>query len=367
MVVPELERTIPLEVISASALREAGAELTTGEMLGAIQSAWKDIRAGSALGGKGVLSLPEDLFWNASGFGALRQEFSAERLGWKLSALYSVGSQYAGVKIIGANAFNRRFGLPRSTSTYILMDRLSLRPIAIFDATAISAARTGSYAAIVQQAFLPGPDRFSVFIFGAGPVARSVIETLDHVAGGLIERIFIRSRTVDTSIRLVQSLEGQVRAKLVAVEDNTELAACAFVVTASNAAAPVFRDQELHPAAVTLHLGGDEVPEPYLQRVLRSGTLVCDDLMTVARRNSQSLSLYFSRRGLALDAIGPLLGIRELSASEDWKAMPGEPVCVTCVGLPMLDLYAVQATYEKYLGLCGESDEVFRGAGGPGD
>ncbi|MGO8506416.1 ornithine cyclodeaminase, partial [Rhizobium leguminosarum] len=45
----------------------------------------------------------------------------------------------------------------------------------------------------------------------------------------------------------------------------------------------------------------------------------------------------------------------ELSAPTNWVRAPGTPVCVTCVGLPVLDLYAVQSTYEKYLARTQES------------
>ncbi|MGO7932153.1 hypothetical protein ACC723_37780, partial [Rhizobium ruizarguesonis] len=64
---------------------------------------------------------------------------------------------------------------------------------------------------------------------------------------------------------------------------------------------------------------------------------------------------HFSRKALSLEEIGPLLGVRELSAPTNWVRAPGTPVCVTCVGLPVLDLYAVQATYEKYLDRTQES------------
>jgi alanine dehydrogenase len=97
-----------------------------------------------------------------------------------------------------------------------------------------------------------------------------------------------------------------------------------------------------------LSLGGDEVPAETLRRVLRQGHLACDDMATVSRRNSQSLALLFSRSGTTLETVGPHLGVLELSKSKDWQLEPGAPTAVTCVGLPMLDLYVVSALYEKY-------------------
>ncbi|CAN7750507.1 ornithine cyclodeaminase [Rhizobium sp. LjRoot258] len=337
--------------LTREALQSAGAELTIAEIHAATDAAWSNIRNGTALGGKAVLSLPEEEFWQKASVAPFRRDFVDERLGWKLSSLYSVNATYGGVKIIGANAFNRHLGLPRSTSTMLLLEKRTLRLLAILDGTAISALRTGTYASTVVKLFVRSQAPLSVFLFGSGPVARSVIECLNFSYPGLIDKIFIRGRSTEGMERLVSDLSDQSSFRLHPVSDNKRMKDCACVITATNARQPLFKDEELDAGAVTLHLGGDEVPEIYLQRALKRGTVVCDDIKTVSRRNSQSIALHFSRKGLLLEDIGSLLGVRELSAPTDWVHLSGTPVCVTCVGLPMLDLYAAQATYEKYLAL----------------
>ncbi|QND37754.1 ornithine cyclodeaminase (plasmid) [Rhizobium leguminosarum bv. viciae] len=336
-------------------LQSAGAELTLAEIHAATDAARADIKSRKAFGGKAVLSLPEEEFWQRESVAPFRRDFVDERLGWKLSALYCVNPTHGGVKIIGANAFNRHLGLPRSTSTVVLLEKRTLRPLAILDGTAISALRTGTYASKVVQLFVRSQTPVSGFIFGSGPVARSVVECLNFACPELIGDIFIRSRSIEGVERLLLDFADRTSFRLHAVTDNQRLKECAFLITATNARQPLFEDEELDRGAVTLHLGGDEVPETYLQRALKSGTVVCDDIKTVSRRNSQSIALHFSRKALSLEEIGPLLGVRELSAPTDWVREPGTPVCVTCVGLPMLDLYAVQATYEKYLARTQES------------
>jgi alanine dehydrogenase len=339
---------VDITFVTAAELQAVGAELTTEDIHDAVDNAWREIRSGQAIGGKAVLSLREDDFWKTEQFAPFRESFSDERLGWKLSSLYSVNSRYAGVKIIGANAFNRRLGLPRSTSTFLLLEKFTLRPIVILDGTVLSAVRTGTYASVVAQRCIRSKTGTSVFIFGAGPVARSVVQSLDYALGDKITRFFVRSRTIESARSLTLSLAEETTIPLEPVCDNRSLRECAFVVTASNARYPLFSDEELCPEATTLHLGGDEVPEAYLQRVLRTGLVACDDLQTVSRRNSQSLALHFSRKGLSLEAIGRLIGIKELSSEEDWYEENARPVCVTCVGLPMLDLFVAQAAIDKY-------------------
>lgn len=344
-----LPQAIGLPLLGAQQLADLGCQLSIEELDQALAQAWIDIRSGQSTGGKSVLSLPADEFWRHSGLSAEAEGFIGERLGWKLSCLYSVNPAYAGVKIIGANAFNRRRRLPRSTSTFILLEKMTMRPLAILDATELSASRTGLYAAELMRIALAERHRLTVFLFGAGPVAHAILQTLASLEASRIERVIIRARTLSSARALKSSLGTLLPFELLVVEDNRLLSQAQFVVTATNSDHPVFADQELARDAVMLHLGGDEVPPGTLQRILRTGFVGCDDLATVSRRNSQSLALQFSRAGGSLEVLGPFLGILELSKAADWQIEAGKPVSVTCVGLPMLDLYAVAALYEKYL------------------
>ena len=119
--------------------------------------AWADIASGTAYGLKSTISvsaseLPEHK-------GLKRPVDLPERLGWKLSCLSSVNRTYGSVKIVGANALNRQAGLPRSSSTILLLDKLTMTPLCAMDATDVSAARTASYATVVMERFysVPGP------------------------------------------------------------------------------------------------------------------------------------------------------------------------------------------------------------------
>ncbi|THV12767.1 ornithine cyclodeaminase [Rhizobium rhizophilum] len=323
--------------------------LSVGEVHEVLDQAWADIRTGRASGAKSVMSLSEATFWQEAGYEIRPSEFTGERLGWKLSCLYGVNPRFAGVKVIGANAFNRVLGLPRSRSTFILMEKFSMQPLAIVDATRLSAGRTGAYASQVLRLCLAKADRINVFLFGAGPIAGAILASLAHSAGERIARVHVRARRLESAKALQASLSPKLPFEIVAVEDNRFLADADFVITATNSVSPVFADGELRRDACLLHLGGDEVPVETLRRILRQGHLGCDDLETVSRRNSQSLALQYSKAGTTLEALGPHLGILELSKTADWGLDPGSPVSVTCVGLPMLDLYVVAALYEKYL------------------
>ncbi len=327
----------------------SGSTLSVREVHGVLDEAWADIRAGRTLGGKSVLSLPEEAFWPDLGCEGRPAWFAGERLGWKLSCLYGVNPRFAGVKVIGANAFNRMHGLPRSRSTFVLMEKFTMQPLAIVDATRLSAARTGAYASQVLRLCVTKTDRINVFLFGAGPIAKAILASLAERGASRIARVHVRARRLESASALQAALSPALPFEIVAVEDNHFLPQADFVITATNADRPVFADGELKRDACLLHLGGDEVPVETLRRILRQGHLGCDDLETVSIRNSQSLALQFSRAGSTLQVLGPHLGILELSKTADWRLDPGSPVSVTCVGLPILDLYVVAALYEKHL------------------
>lgn len=316
-------------------------------------SAWDDIARGSAYGTKSVLSItPSEIDTHPliKDAGSLE-----ERLGWKLSCLSSVNSRYGAVKIVGANALNRRLGLPRSRSTIVLMDKFTLVPLCLLDGTDISAARTASYATLVVERLLAPRRDMSVFLFGAGPIAEKIILALDRCHGDKIRSLFVRSRTADSAIRLARSLAGTVTFDIKPVQDNCDLCRCDFVITASNAKSPVFEANEIGDAAV-LHLGGDETPPAHLERALRCGRVLCDDVAMVSRRGSQSLALHFTRKETTLEQLGSLLGIGSITTIRDPSEIGQErPVHITCVGLPMLDLYVAAHVYEVLSGVTNNS------------
>jgi ornithine cyclodeaminase/alanine dehydrogenase-like protein (mu-crystallin family) len=339
-----------LRFFSLKDMERHGVMLEAGALHAVAREAWADIRGGRAYGLKSVLLPLESELWARPELQDYQKEFERERLGWKLSTLSSVGPDYAAVKIVGANALNRHLGRPRSVSTIALFDKVTLAPICLMDGTEISAARTATYATTMVDRFLSRRHGLSAFVFGAGPIAERVVLGLGIFGGDSFSKVFIRGRSVDSAVQLAAKLAARVEFPLVAVDDNAELCGCDLVITASNAKKPVFDDAEANPRALTLHLGGNETPAQYIQRVLKTGRLLCDDIDMVSRRNSQSLALYFSRGQATLETLGPLMGVANFSdLGDEFQKLPDEPLHITCVGLPMLDLYVAKYVYETFL------------------
>jgi len=317
-----------------------------------VRAALTAVAAGKAYGEKVVLQPGEPELLDLLQSPALDSRFTQERLNWKLSALVSVNDRYGGVKIVGSNAYNRLLNLPRSRSTILLFDKLTMQPLAVYDGTEISAARTGAYASIAVDLFLAGLSSFAVFLFGAGAVAEKLVADLQAHHGPRIAAVYVKSRTPEGAAAFAAAQSARTAFPVIAVQDEDRLPACRLVVTASNAREPVFDAASIGPEAVVLHLGGDETSPALIRRMLESGTVMCDDVHAVSHRNSQSLALYFSRAGRSLEAEA---GRYQILSAAQAVAHPGatyrRPALMTCVGLPVLDLYVAQSIHESLLGV----------------
>ena len=313
-------------------------------MIAAARQALIDLEAGLAMGAKATVAPPEETIRDfvdpeRSGF-----DPKTEDLDWKLSALVSVNRRHGAVKIVGANAFNRCLGLPRSRSTILLFDKLTMLPLAMLDGTDISAVRTGAYASIVADLFYAPRGPGLVTIVGAGRIAEAVIRCLDASHAARIGRIAVLARDVRRAEALIQRLRGSVGIELAAARDRRALREADLIVTATTARSPVLDAEEVQPGATTLLLGGDELPESYIESVFADGLVYCDSVDSVAHRNVQSLALWHSRRGLDLRE-RPVRSLAQELVQPVWEA--GRSVHVSCIGLPALDLYVTEFLFDR--------------------
>ncbi|HEY4144197.1 hypothetical protein [Pinirhizobacter sp.] len=270
---------------------------------------------------------------------------SNERLNWKLSTLIAVNQKHGAVKIVGSNAYNRYAQRPRSQSTLLVFDKLSMRPLCIMDGTDISAARTGAYASIVADTYRAGVDGLRVFVFGTGAVAARAIADLMAHCGDRLDRIYVKALTDRSVATLVDAFSEASCPVVAGYREN--LATCHLIITATNAATPVFQADDVSGDAVVLHLGGDETAPAVIRETLALGTATCDDVAAVASRGSQSLALYFSRQGLSLNEEKAKYGIANFYPHMPLPAHTATSRClVTCVGLAALDLRLAERIHD---------------------
>ncbi len=331
-------------VLEPEQLWRAGLGGDYAGMIAAARQALLDLEAGLATGAKATVAPRDEEIRELTDFDHSGFDLASEDLDWKLSALVSVNRRHGAVKIVGANAFNRCLGLPRSHSTILLFDKLTMLPLAMLDGTDISAIRTGAYASIVADLFYAPRGAGQVVIVGAGRIAEAVIRCLDASHGGRIGRITLIARRPERALALTERLRNLVAVELAVAQDRRPLAEADLLITATTARGPVVTAEEIPAGITTLLLGGDEFPEAYIASTLAEGLVYCDSVAAVAHRNVQSLALYFSRRGASLTG-APAHGLGQEMIHPVWE--PGQAVHVSCIGLPALDLYVTEYLYER--------------------
>jgi len=315
-----------------------------------VRQALSDFREGHAYGAKTVIQPGEQELLALLGTHQLDPRFADERLNWKLNALVSAGPRYCATKLVGSNAYNRLRGLPRSQSIIVLYEKLGMIPLAIFDGTEVSARRTGAYASIVVDTLLAGRNALNVRLFGAGPIAACVIDDLHAHHAERIASISITTRDPASAERFAAAARQRTGLHVVAGIESPDSNDADLIVTATNARLPLLQREHVGEHSVILHLGGDELAADLVGWALADGFVACDDVNTVCHRNSQSLPLYFSRSGRTLQEAAAeyrVANLPGLLGNPDASPRTG-PALVTCVGLPVLDLYLAQWLYERH-------------------
>lgn len=315
-----------------------------------VRLALQDLSQSHCYGVKAVLQPGEEELQSLLQGSSATAYSENERPNWKLSTLVSVNQHFGAVKIVGSHSYNKKLNMPRSKSLIILYDKLTMVPLAMMDGTMISARRTGSYASISLGLIKPEVKKNNVFIIGAGEIAQAVIDDLACWSTGKIGCVFVLSRTLNNA-QSFASRNNQLPFSVVAVKDRSLMPNCDFIITASNSSSPCYELQDLKSDALILHLGGDETPESLIEHVLLQGSVICDDIHCVSSRGSQSLARYFSNKDETLEKYATQFGVKNLyDRNTQRESSSGHRTLITCVGLPVLDLYVAQYLFMTFMG-----------------
>ncbi len=143
-------------------------------------------------------------------------------------------SDAIGIKIVSAFADNPSRGLPVINGVYVLLDHATGVPVAVMDATYMTALRTGATAGLAVDV-LAAPDASVLALFGAGGQAQALIDAVCAVRP--IQEIRILSRGGESARALSDSQTIPARAFAGPAE---ALADADVVVTATPSTEPLF-------------------------------------------------------------------------------------------------------------------------------
>ena len=175
----------------------------------------------------------------------------------------------AGVKWVNAHPRNpERFGLPSVLGMYILSDPATALPLAVMDATLLTAIRTGAAAAVASK-YLARPDSKTVGFVGSGVQARTLLAALQVVFDDL--EVVAADVNADAAQRFAAEAGGNAGSI-------ADAAACDIVCAATPVREPVVQREWINPGCHINAMGADAHGKQELAtQILLDAKVVIDD------------------------------------------------------------------------------------------
>jgi ornithine cyclodeaminase len=254
-----------------------------------------------------------------------------------LFASFNGTRHMAGMKWIGSFPANRERGLPRASALMVLNSLDDGLPIALMDATLISAVRTGAVTGIGVHHLAPKCAR-KAGIIGAGVQARTQILGL-FTALPQLEEIAVANRTREHAEELARECRERWGAPVTVARDaSAALADADVALTVTTAREPLMYARYIKPGALTVQLSGHECE---FDVVSQCSKIVVDNWDNIIHRGIITPAVMY-QRGLLSEAnihatIGELVlkskAGRESDDERIHLAHMGMGVCDVALGL----------------------------------
>jgi ornithine cyclodeaminase len=168
---------------------------------------------------------------------------------------------------------NQVLGLQAHTSTTLLIDDSTGRPIAMVEANYLNGMRTASADALAVRE-LARPDASVVALIGAGDQAVFEAQAIAQVRK--LRRILVASRTAAGAQRCARRLGETVDATVECVDPEAAARQADIIVTVTPAITPVLMDEWVQPGTHISAMGADNVGKQELELpiFLRANTFV---------------------------------------------------------------------------------------------
>ncbi len=243
--------------------------------------------------------------------------------------------EYAGVKWVNAHPKNReRHGLPTVMGTYILSDPKTAFPLAIMDATLLTALRTGAAAGVATKHLAnPGFDRIG--FVGCGVQAR-MFRDAHRVLGDF--EVFAADKNRDAAEGFARESGGRV----VSLE---EAAGCPVVCIATPSTTPVIKRAWVKAGTHINAMGADGPGKQELDvEVLLAARIVIDELEQST--HGGELNVPISKGQLTISQIAATLG-DVIAGKAKGRTQPSDITVFDSTGLAIQDVALAAAIYER--------------------
>ncbi|HUT59427.1 MAG TPA: ornithine cyclodeaminase family protein [Phycisphaerae bacterium] len=250
---------------------------------------------------------------------------------------YMPGVRKMGVKIVTLFGGNAAVGLPRIQALMVVLDAATGSPLAVMDATSLTAIRTGAASGVATDV-LARPDAAVAAVFGAGPQARTQLAALCTV------RPIRRARIFDISAERARAVAREMAAELgipveAAASAAEALAGADVVCTATTASEPVFADGDVAPGTHINAIGSYKpgVREIPAETVRRARVVV--DHLPAALAEAGDLIIPMQQGLIGKDHVDAELG-EILAGAKKGRQSRDEITLFKSVGVAVQDLAA---------------------------
>jgi len=175
----------------------------------------------------------------------------------------------AGVKWVNSHPHNpERHGLPSVLGMYILSDPATAVPLAVMDATLLTAIRTGAAAGVASR-YLAREDAATAGFIGSGVQARTLLAALR------VDRPELQIIAADAVAAAAEEFAAEVGGRAGTLE---EAAGCDIVCTATPVREPIVRRDWVRSGAHINAMGADAHGKQELDtRLLLDARIIVDD------------------------------------------------------------------------------------------
>ncbi len=188
-------------------------------------------------------------------------------------------ARFVGVKLVSVAPDNASLGLPRIQGIYVLLDAVSLTPVALIDGVTLTSLRTPAVSAVALRQLAPHRG-LRLVVIGTGPQGYGHVEAMQAIRP--LTHVTVAGRDRLRAAQMAQWVaERGIPVEVVAGPDLPEglerpIRQADVVVCATTSSAPLFDGRWLSNEAAVVAVGSHEpnAREVDTQTVLRSTVIV---------------------------------------------------------------------------------------------
>lgn len=270
-----------------------------------------------------------------------------ERERGRINAMPSyVGGDYdvCGIKWISGFPQNPvKHRLPRGIGLLVVNDSWTGVPLAIMDATLISAMRTGAVTGVGAK-YLANKNSEIVAVIGAGVQARTQLEALIPFLPSL-KLVRVYDINLEASKTLATEMEQVLGVEFDVVEDpQSAVEGADVVVTITVADEPIVKNAWMKPGSLFVHVGSYQEEEEEV--VTHSNKIVVDDWEAVLHRETPILAKMYLSGELSEEDIYSSLG-EIVHGEKPGRESADERIFFAPIGMAMEDVAVALEIYRR--------------------